>query len=580
MPSGKSLQVSVGQYSDRGRKAVNQDFHGACLPGEPALGAKGVVVALADGISSSDVSQVASESAVRSFLRDYYCTSDAWSVSRSAQRVLTATNSWLHAQTQQGQHRFDKDRGYVCTFTALVLKSTTAHIFHVGDTRVYRCHGPALEQLTEDHRVRVSAEQSYLARALGIGPQLEIDYRSFPVEEGEVFLLASDGVHEYTDARFVAATLGSHPHDLDGAAEAIAREAWRRGSPDNLTVQIVRIDGLPTQGVNEIHTQRAALALPPVLEARAEFDGYRIVRDLHRSSRSHIYLAVDGETGRPVVLKTPSIDLQNDPQHLDRFLVEEWVARRIDSAHVLKAGTPTRKRNYLYVALEFIDGQTLAQWMTDHPRPDLETVRGIAEQIARGLQAFHRMEMLHQDLRPENIMVDATGTVRIIDFGSVRVAGLADSAPLAEPAQILGTVQYTAPEYFLGDGGSPQSDLFSLGVIVYQMLTGRLPYGAQVARLRTRADQKRLVYRPALDEQRALPAWVDAVLEKAVHPLPHKRYEVLSEFMQDLRRPNREFLDRHRQALLEQNPLLFWKGTTLLLAIALALLLGVLGWRA
>ena len=138
--------------------------------------------------------------------------------------------------------------------------------------------------------------------------------------------------------------------------------------------------------------------------------------------------------------------------------------------------------------MEFVDGQTLTQWMIDNPKPDLETVRGIVEQIARGLRAFHRMEMLHQDLRPENIMIDKTGTVKIIDFGST--GSPAWSRPRRPPARddILGTAQYTAPEYFLGESGSPRSDLFSLGVITYQMLTGRLPYGAQVARARTRSQ--------------------------------------------------------------------------------------------
>ncbi|WP_431131416.1 protein kinase domain-containing protein [Variovorax paradoxus] len=572
------LAISIGQHSDKGRKDSNQDFHGAALPEAGTRHAKGVAIAIADGISSSDVSHVASEAAVRSFLTDYYCTSDAWSVSRSAQRVLTATNAWLHAQTQSGGGRFDKDRGYVCTFSALVIRSATAHVFHVGDTRVYRWHAEALEQLTEDHRVLVADGHSYLSRALGVGPHIEIDYQAVAVEKGDVFLLTSDGVHEHVDAAAIGAALAAHPHDLDAAARTIAEEAYRRGSPDNLTVQVVRIDALPDGDFNELHAQRAALQLPPVLDARMRFDGYTIVRDLHRSHRSHIYLAVDDDTGQSVVLKTPSIDLQNDEAHLDRFLLEEWVARRIDSAHVLKPHVPDRKRNYLYVAMEFVDGQTLAQWMVDNPRPSLESVRRIVEQLAKGLQAFHRMEMLHQDLRPENVMIDRTGTVRIIDFGSAWVAGLGDNT-LAEPDQILGTVQYTAPEYFLGEGGSARSDLFSLAVIVYQMLTGRLPYGAEAARIRTRADQRNLQYRSALDAQRAIPAWIDEVLRKALHPNPLKRHEALSEFVQDLRQPHPDFLNRRGTPLVEKNPVVFWKCATLLLSIALVVLLGVISLR-
>src|SRR3954466_6198282 len=142
----RELKISVGQHSDRGRKESNQDFHGVLIPREPLLGLKGIAVVLADGISSSSVSRVAAESTVKGFLTDYYCTSESWSVKTSAQRVIAATNSWLHSQTRRSDYRYEKDRGYVCTLSAMVIKGATAHIFHVGDSRIYRLAGKALEQ--------------------------------------------------------------------------------------------------------------------------------------------------------------------------------------------------------------------------------------------------------------------------------------------------------------------------------------------------------------------------------------------------------------------------------------------------
>ncbi|HXH86175.1 MAG TPA: protein phosphatase 2C domain-containing protein [Nitrospira sp.] len=311
------LAISLGQHSDRGRKEVNQDFHGALIPEEPLLSLKGVAVVLADGITTSDVSHIASESAVKSFLMDYYCTSDSWSVKTSAQRVIVATNSWLHSQTRQSQYLYDRDKGYVCTLSAMVLRSTTAHIFHIGDARIYRVVGHALEQLTEDHRVVVSSVQSYLGRALGINPQVEIDYRSLHVEKGDVFVLATDGVHEHVNPHFIAATLNGAAADLDGAAKRVVEEAYRQGSSDNLTVQIVRIDELPDHEPGEVITQTSELPCPPLLEARMAFDGYQIVREIHASSRSHIYLAIDPTGGAKVAIKTPSIDLRGDPAYLN-----------------------------------------------------------------------------------------------------------------------------------------------------------------------------------------------------------------------------------------------------------------------
>jgi serine/threonine protein phosphatase PrpC len=572
------LKVSAGQYSDAGRKPANQDFHGLCVPHEPHLGSKGVAIALADGISSSEAALMASQAAVTTFLGDYYCTSDAWSVRKSAERVLAAINSWLYAQTQQGLGRFDKDRGWACTFSALVLKSRTAHLFHVGDTRVYQVQGQALEQLTQDHRVAIGGGQSYLGRAFGIGSRVDIDYQAVALEEGDTFVLATDGVYEHLREREMLAMLALHREDLDAAARAIAQLALQAGSPDNVTVQVLRVDALPEPEAGELSRRAAELPAPPILGPRMEFDGYRIVRELHGSSRSHIYLALDLESHATVVLKTPSIDRQADPAYVERFLLEEWVARRVDSAHVLKASPATRRRNFLYVVMEYVEGRTLAQWMLDHPRPDLDTVRGIVEQVGRGLRALHRLEMVHLDLRPENIMIDATGTARIIDFGATQVAGIAEMDDAHARQSGLGMAQYMAPECLLGARATPACDQFSLAVVAYQMLSGRLPYGAQVAQSRTLADHKRLRYQAVGDVRRDIPGWVDGALHKALQPQAARRYADVSEFVFALHQPDPDVAARRRPPLIERDPVLFWKGVSLLLALGCVFLAALRAW--
>ncbi|WP_445501369.1 protein kinase domain-containing protein [Microvirga sp. G4-2] len=571
----RPLTISIGQHSEKGHKDVNQDFHGALIPTGPVLALKGIAIAIADGISTSSVSRIAAESAVKSFLTDYYCTSDAWSVKTAAQRVISATNSWLHAETRRGQYASDMDRGYVCTFTAMVLKSRLAHIFHIGDCRVSRLAGCALEPLTDDHRLIVSSQQSYLSRALGAKPIVEIDYHAVPLRVGDLFILSSDGVHEHVSGPAIATAINAHADDLDRAARMIVEEALRAGSRDNLTVQIVRIEAVPDGEAGEFMADATDLTPPPIPQAGSLLDGYRVLRELHSSSRSHIYLALDTRTDASVALKVPSIDLRHDADYLKRFMMEEWIARRLNSPHVLKARPHSRKRSHLYVVTEHVEGQTLAQWMIDHPRPDLETVRDIAEQIAKGLRAFHRLEMLHQDLRPQNVMIDKTGTVKIIDFGSTRVAGVVEAAPEAVRDDILGTVQYTAPEYFVGERGTWRSDLFSLGVIVYQMLTGRLPYGAEVPKTRSPIQQSRLRYIPASEINPQVPDWMDQALRKAVHPNPMKRYDAVSEFIFDLRHPNPALVRTGRPPLAQRNPVVFWKCISGVLALAVILLL----WR-
>jgi len=560
------LKITVGQHSDKGRKAINQDFHGVYIPtAQPALTSKGIAIALADGISSSQVSQIASEATVRGFLMDYYCTSEAWSVKKSVLQVLTATNSWLHSQSHRSEYRYNKDKGYVCTLSCIVLKSTTAHLFHIGDSRIYRLRNTVLEQLTEDHRRWSSETESHLSRAMGVTPQLDIDYQTQILEPDDIFILATDGVYEFVSAEFINETIQQQASDLDVAAQLIVEQALEQGSDDNLTVQLVRIDQLPTQNVDELYQQLTTLPFSPILDARMVFDGYTIVRSVHASSRSHVYLAIDNESNDLVIIKTPSVDLQSDPAYLERFLMEEWVARRINSPYVLKPCPQSRQRHYLYIVMEYVEGQTLTQWMRDNPKPSIAAVRDIVVQIAKGLMAFHRLEMLHQDLRPENIMIDSTGTVKIIDFGSTKVAGLSEISSPLERDSILGTAQYTAPEYFLGESGNARSDQFSLAVICYQMLSARLPYGIHVSKARSKSAQNKLSYQTVLHEDREIPAWVDDTLKKALQPNPFKRYEELSEFVFDLSHANKTFLHKTAPPLMERNPVLFWKSVSFIL---------------
>lgn len=589
----QSLQISLGQCTNKGIKEVNQDFIGAYFPAEPLLSSKGVVVAISDGISSSNVSQVASETAIGSFINDYYCTSEAQSVKRSAEVVLKATNSWLYSQTQNSPYRFDRDKGYICTFSALVVKSNTAHVFHCGDTRVYRVFPDRLEQVTHDHVRHVDENTRYLTRALGIHPSLDVDYQAITIAPGDCFLLASDGVFDFVPDEELCAWVaqeGTKTADksgqkagekgnsaLDDEAQAIVDAALKAGSDDNVSVQLVRIDALPEQQIDEVYHQISTLPLPPKLAARTMLDHYVIERDLYISSRSHVFLAKDTLTEKYVVIKTPSVEMQDSTAYLERFLLEDWIARRVNSPYVLKAILETKKRGYLYLTTEYIEGQTLAQWRRDNPLPEVETVRVLVEQIAKGLQAFHRQEMVHQDIRPNNIMLDKLGTVKIIDFGSTKVPGINELKPLEQAAddalEILGTQQYAAPEYFLGQGGDSRSDLYSLGVLAYYLLCGKLPYGPHVANARTRADQHRLVYTPISQYRKDVPDWVDDAIRKAVKVKPLERYQALSEFTYDLRHPNPQFLNRTKPPLIERNPVAFWQGVSGVLVLIVFYLL-------
>jgi serine/threonine protein phosphatase PrpC len=560
------LEVSIGSATNKGVKPINQDFMGSLIPQEPSLSAKGIVLAMADGISSSQVSQIASQTAISSFLDDYYCTSESWSVKSSVQKVVRSINSWLFAQTRNSPYRYEKDKGYICTFSALILKSNTAHLFHSGDTRIYRLSGDQLEQLTEDHRRVVSADVSYLSRALGIDQTLEIDYQSQSIEKGDIFIICTDGVYEFIDGQKISQQIAM-AESLDLAASAIIKQALTQGSDDNLSIQIVQVDNVPNYQLDEIQ-QLTTLPVPPSLTARMHFDGYEIIREIYISSRSHVFLARDLDSLQTVVIKTPSVELRNDALYLERFMLEEWIAKRVNNPHVAKAIEPNRKRNFLYLVTEYIEGISLHQWIIDNPKPSLEEVRAIIEQVVKGLQAFHRQEMVHQDIRPQNIMIDPSNTVKIIDFGSTYIAGVTGS----KTEEIMrGTLLYSAPEYFLGQQGTPQSDIYALAVMTYQMLSGRFPYGVEISKARSAKEQRRLVYNRLVDDESELPNWIDYALQKALQINPLKRYSELSEFIYDLRNPNKVFLSKTRPPLMQRNPIMFWQGVSFILFIIIVM---------
>ncbi len=568
------LQISYGQYSSKGVKEVNQDFHGICIPNEHQLKYKGIAIALADGISSSNVSDIASQISVNSFLEDYYCTSQTWSVKKSAMRVLTSTNSWLFSQSKKSIHSYDKDKGYVCTLSSMILKSNTAHIFHIGDSRIYRIRDKKEQLLTTDHRIRISSQEEYLSRAMGLDSQLTIDYEHIAIEKDDIFILTTDGVYEFLDFKFINETLNIYDGYYDTAARVLVEKALENGSDDNLTIQVIKIDNLPDKSIKEINEQLEEKKVPSLLEARQEFDGFEVIRNLTSSSRSHTYVVKDIKSGEKLVLKIPSTELQDDKAHLEKFLIEDWIAKKINNPHVVKSFVQTRKQNYIYNVTEFIEGQTLTQWMIDNPKPKLEKVRDIIEQIAKGLYAFHKLEMIHQDIRPENIMIDESGCVKIIDFGSTKVAGLDDITTFTEQFHIQGTAMYSAPEYFLGFEGTQRSDIFALGVITYQMLSGSFPYGVNVSKSTTKAAQKKLKYVSIYDEDKKnLPIWVDEAIKKACQIDPSKRYSELSEFIYDLFNPNQNFLKKTKPPLIQRNPLIFWQSSTLILFILVCILL-------
>ncbi len=303
--------ISIGQCSRTGLKDRNDDSFGVVLPTEPAMLAQGITMAIADGMSTAEGGKEASESCVKSFLTEFYDTPASWTVKTTASRILYASNRWLHSQCQL-QYLSDKDM--VTTFSGLVLKGGLAHIFHVGDSRITRLRNNDLEPLTRDHRLQMAGDREYLSRAMGVDINVEIDYRRVEVLEGDIFIFTTDGVHDFTNPREAVETINRHADDLDKAAETIVEASLAAGSTDNVTCQIVRIDTVGTRDEDAHHQSLSALPFPPDLSEGMTMDGYRILREIHLSSRSQVYLAVYTDTHEELILRDPVRQLWGRPR--------------------------------------------------------------------------------------------------------------------------------------------------------------------------------------------------------------------------------------------------------------------------
>ena len=578
------LEVCLGGFSDAGVKAENQDAFASLVPSGAELSAKGVVTVIADGVSSANKAAEAAQLSVTQFINDYYATPQTWSTQKSASKVLASLNQWLYAQS-------DAESGYtlqwLTTFSALIIKSSTAYIFHVGDTRISQCRQQHIETLTQDHQQKQGPAHSVLTRALGADFRLQVDVQQVAIEVGDIFILSCDGVHDYLSSQQIKnqlATLPKTPSSkaLERVAKILTELAIAAGSKDNVSCLLVYIGATPNRALVEIERELLNKAIPPPLSIGNKLDEYQICKVIHASIRSHLYLASHPNESEPCVLKVPSQNFADDTNYLQGFVREAWLGERLTNSHVMKIKRGSEKSKFLYHVCEYIDGQTLSQWMFDNPDPNLGQVRDIVEQIIIALRSFQRLDVVHRDLKPDNIMIDTYGKVFLIDYGTALIASLAENDSVLAETVPQGTLNYIAPETLLSLHADQQSDLFSLGVITYEMLCGQLPYKPMPISVvnahnfnvkhnkKSQYDYSQWKYRSIRQFRTDLPFWLDMVLSKATQADPKLRMQAFSELKADLSKPTDSAFDDYKnQPILQRNPVLFWQGISFLFAMLL-----------
>ncbi len=563
------LKIAAGYATRAGQRARNEDFVGMVVPDEPELSSKGMIAAIADGVSGNEGGREASEYTIRGLLSDYYATSDTWPVTQSLDRVLKAINSWVQ---HQGSIRAEL-AGMASTLTSLVLRGNFYYFAHVGDTRLYLLRKGVLTRLTADHVWDRPEMQHVLTRAIGLDSQLAIDHGMGELHEGDAFMLATDGVwasiSEY-DLIDHLSQLVSKQHKAEDVANAMIDSALAAGAQDNVSALVVRVDTLPETNLRDALSGSQQLPVPPKLKVGQVIDGYTVEEQIHASTTTLLYRVSEPRTGnhtpRKLVLKTLHPDRAQDMHERSAFAYEEWLAKRVVARFFPQVITPEQK-TYLYYLTTWHEGHTLQQHMDAGEHFTIPDVIAHGTKLVRAIGALHRRSIIHRDIKPGNIHLGDDGELRILDLG-VAQSGLEAEDEVRAPR--AGTPSFLAPEQFNNAAASRQTDLYSTGVTLYLLLTRHFPYG-EIEPFQTPRFGEAVVpsrYRPDL------PLWLENVLLKAVARDPADRFETAEEFLLALERgASRPLAAIAPKALAERDPVSLWRAVaTISIVINLLLL--------
>ena len=559
-PSG--LKVSVGFASETGPRKRNEDFAGAVFGPELPEPRHDVIAAIADGMGGAKGGRVAAEIAVRGFLDGFCDLPETMGVQRAAAIVLDALNGWIHSQGQRDAGL----KGMGSTFTALVLRGRIAHVLHVGDTRAYRLSRDRLTCLTADHvRQDGNGRSHILLRALGVETEVRLDYTSQPVSQHDRFLLCSDGVHGYLDSETMADIMRERVSSQD-TARAIVTAALRADSTDNCTALVLDVVGLETAQSTEIGANVAQLPLIAVPQGGETIDGFVLKALLSDGRYSRLFGAIDEVEAGELALKFPKPLVASVESYRAAFVREAWVGARVNSPWLGRViEQPPGRQTCLYTVMPLYHGELLETRMARRPAVGLEEGRNIAVKLARGVAALHRVGVVHRDIKPDNVILESEGSLKLIDFGVVRVPG----QEVSEPGDIPGTPAYMAPEMFDGQPGNEATDIYALGVTIFRAFAGEFPFGNVDATSPPRRDRPT----PLSALRPDLPAWVQAVLGRAIAADPAERFRDMSEFAIEMEAgPSRAPIAVQRpRTLYERHPVRFWQSVAALLAGALLL---------
>jgi serine/threonine-protein kinase len=267
------------------------------------------------------------------------------------------------------------------------------------------------------------------------------------------------------------------------------------------------------------------------LEAGDTLDHYRLDATVARSGMATLYRATDQRDGRQVAIKVPHAEMEADPILVERFRREQEIGQELDHPGVVKT-YDGESRSRLYMVIEWVDGQLLRSILNKEGKLPIDLATNFALQICDALDTMHKHGVVHRDLKPENIMVDGQDRIKLIDFG-IAMKEDARRITFVEMSPTLGTPDYISPEQVKGQRGDQRSDIYSLGVMFYEMLTGEPPFTGPsplaVMNARVLQDPE-----PARKLRPEIAPELNEILKRALEREPRNRYQTASEMAWEL----------------------------------------------
>ena len=554
-----AFEIDIGYTSHPGKKDINEDFCAAMLP-EPGRESFGAICAIADGVSAGGQGKEAAQTTVMSLVRDYFGTPETWDTTVAMDRVLAAQNSWL-----VGVNKRRKIEYGLTTLTAIVLRGQSYTLAHVGDTRAYLLRAGQTKLLTSDHVVDHPDMRHKLLRAVGADDRLVVDYSQEEMLVGDVFILLTDGVHGVlSDGQLAKLAVQDAAQAI---SDAIVDAAIERGAYDNASAIVVRVLGVLQATLHDENRIAASLPVPPKHKAGDLVDGMLVTAIVADSGINLLYQVRDPGSQKLYALKALHPAREHDVQERAMLAHEAWLAKRMQTSRAaehlvhLHERPPTGAASCYYLLYDWHGGETLQHKLDTQGKLGVQQAVSAAMQTLKALGRLHRQGVIHRDIKPANLHLGADAVLRVLDLG----VALSGSEPEATRLHHAGTPSYINPEQFgyglhgegQEQGATAQSDLYALGVTLYQTLTGKLPYGDVLP------YQTGRYFRDPTAPSRnnpEVPIWLDHIVLKAIARDHKQRFETAEEFALALDRgASRPINAPSATPLLQRDPAALWK---------------------